>query len=134
MNIGNKTKIAYIYSGSGNMGDWIKKLSMVQKLTVITAATVIALGTIFGGFGTARCKAQEVVCAAVHQQAIKIADSIVTIRIVPIEAKLDTLIKSKKEKDSVAVDMWYLMREMAKPDQIVAAKNRQNEVEHYPKK
>ena len=49
------------------MGDWIKKISMVQKLTVITAATVIALGTILGGFGSAKCKAQDIVCAAAVQ-------------------------------------------------------------------
>jgi hypothetical protein len=116
------------------MGDWIKKLSVIQKLTIITAATILALGTILGSFGSMRARAQEVICAAVRPQMIEIADSVYDVKHATHVKLTDSISKKQIKSDSLVVGMWYLLQEMAKPDQKVAAINKQHEVENYPKR
>ena len=112
---------------------WLAGLSNMQKILGMFAAIIISSGVIITFVNITITQAQVAACAAVRPMVIKTADSIFVARIIPLEAKMDTLIKEKKSKDSLVVGMWYLLHKMATSDEIIDAKNEQTKIENCPK-
>jgi hypothetical protein len=65
---------------------------------------------------------------------VKIADSVYDVKHASHVKVTDSISKKQIRIDSLVIGMWYLLQEMAKSDQKVAAINKQHEVENYPKR